>query len=500
MTSLKYKDTDGTWKVIPIVGPPGAGVPAGGAAGDILVKQSATDRDTGWRAPATQPWVLKAGDTMTGPLTINMPNHPQGLGLTIANPGAANEGGEILLAGAGSYGNVNLDNFQGVFRLLMPGAPGGVGFSVSAAGLGTFSGGAQINGGNVTTPNCFISTGGGESFRLYANGYMSFYNGGTRVGYFQANGNQIFLNAEISGSTIRIRGNNGLYLDNGINNYQLSESVIGTRVVCTNANGYIFGNYINMSADTGGDAPYLAGQNGDSYMRWYNSLNANKISWGSTGSQIQGTRVAGGSYWDQTFFANPSTSMAGYGWHPGGTAGSIRMQMNVATFHFNNVDASWYYDTIAKSFGVASSRRGKQQLTPLVSVLPEMPKLPVATMVRALRPVWWRTREDYTMREVPPCPDDVEPHDWHPDPATMPNHACRVEMCGHTPDDPCCWRVNWQRGQLGFVAEEVERVLPQLVQLDADMQPAAVDLGSLVGLAYAMLQELDTRLTALEAA
>src|SRR5262245_3136838 len=80
-------------------GSPGPGVAAGGTSGQVLAKNSATDYDTGWITPAgggnvssvgtptngqwaqwtsattiqgvataSTPWVLKAGDTMTGTL------------------------------------------------------------------------------------------------------------------------------------------------------------------------------------------------------------------------------------------------------------------------------------------------------------------------------------------------------------------------------------------------------------------------------------------------
>ncbi len=43
-------------------------------------------------------------------------------------------------------------------------------------------------------------------------------------------------------------------------------------IVTKDANGYIFGSYINMTADRNesGSPAYVAGQNGDNYMRWWN--------------------------------------------------------------------------------------------------------------------------------------------------------------------------------------------------------------------------------------
>ena len=214
------------------------------------------------------------------------------------------------------------------------------------------------------------------------------------------------------------------------------------------------------------------------------------------------SKWAGTLYYDQPFFNDAGASMAGHGWHPGGVAGCLRMPQNDPRYIFNNQDSGGYYNCIAGAWTTGCSETIKQDIVPLTNVFPMMPELPVATMVRALRPVWWRTKEELTMTEIPFAPEDWNPDDsWRPEPDTWSIHVCRNEgigNCGHTPDDPCHWRVNWLRGQLGFVVEEVEKVLPNLVELDKDMKPQTIDLGSLIGLAYAMLQELDTRLTLLE--
>jgi hypothetical protein len=49
-----------------------------------------------------------------------------------------------------------------------------------------------------------------------------------------------------------------------------SEAAAGSKLVIRDASGYIRGTYINMTADVSGAAPaYVAGQNGDNYLRWY---------------------------------------------------------------------------------------------------------------------------------------------------------------------------------------------------------------------------------------
>jgi hypothetical protein len=119
-----------------------------------------------------------------------------------------------------------------------------------------------------------------ESLRLQQSGsYVSFYNSGTRIGYLQGNTTGMILNAEnydANPQNLRLIGAQGVSIEGAVtfnstlNGYTMSESVIGSRVVLTNSSGYIFGNYINMTANVvTGFPPYLAGQSGDGYMRWY---------------------------------------------------------------------------------------------------------------------------------------------------------------------------------------------------------------------------------------
>ena len=52
----------------------------------------------------------------------------------------------------------------------------------------------------------------------------------------------------------------------------MSQTAAGNKLVQREGNGYILGNYINMTADRveSGAPAYVAGQNGDNYLRWYN--------------------------------------------------------------------------------------------------------------------------------------------------------------------------------------------------------------------------------------
>lgn len=561
--TVNFLRADGTWGV-----PSGGALPAGGVLGDILVKQSASAGDATWgtalpklnltstvrpdltttaaaliagamtdnhivlgadriqarsSALAGIPMFLNyfGGDVVIGGgahagLTIQARN-ATGRGLSIINlsPTATSEGGELELVGWSGNPNIQIDNFAGQLRVLMAGAYGSVGLTLSTTGA-------------LSVPSAFNFNQYGGGWFMQDSQWMRTSNGKSIFTGAGTVRSQSGFEAEKGGGNLWLWNPNDL--DTGV--YYWTDNDIGFLTAgggalrCT-SNGVISYRDHYMDAECysgvnrwfrvrgGGCGLYWQDYDGGWMMNESTTIRAYQNKHINTGGQIyagtsfqspgqiRSTKAGGSYYYDQGLYDDPGGTMAGYGWHPGGVAGSLRMQVNADNFHFNNIASDWYYNIIAKSFGVASSQRGKQDLVPLIDVLPALPLHPVATMVRGLHPKWWRTREEYTMREVPSCPDDVEPGDWRPTIDQMPNHVCRTEgvnACGHTPDDPCCWRVNWLRGQLGFVAEEVEQVLPQLVMLDADMKPAALDLGSLVGLAYAMLQELDTRLTAVEAA
>lgn len=86
-------------------------LPTGGAAGQALIKNSATDRDVKWGDVSSGSYVLKTGDTMTGALTV--PSY-----LTVQPQNNTNEGGEIILKGDPNHGlDAHLDVYEGTWRV-----------------------------------------------------------------------------------------------------------------------------------------------------------------------------------------------------------------------------------------------------------------------------------------------------------------------------------------------------------------------------------------------
>jgi hypothetical protein len=70
----------------------------------------------------------------------------------------------------------------------------------------------------------------------------------------------------------------------------------------TMSGGYVFGSYINMTADINGSAPaYVAGQNGDGYLRWYTKSSViPALNWAQLTTSAA---AAGGGAWTNCTFS-----------------------------------------------------------------------------------------------------------------------------------------------------------------------------------------------------
>jgi hypothetical protein len=79
-----------------------------------------------------------------------------------------------------------------------------------------------------------------------------------------------------------------------------------------------------------------------------------------------------------------------------------------------------------------------------------------------------------------------------------------VHMCGRncdgSPEEPCSFYANWARGELGFIAEEVGDVIPQVTSIDAETgENTAIDHLGLIAVLTKAVQELTDRVEQLEA-
>lgn len=294
-----------------------------------------------------------------------------------------------------------------------------------------------------------------------------------------------------------------LSIDPGtINGLTLSAGVIGNRIVCSDASGYIHGNYINMTADVGGGWPaYIAGRNaGDNYMRWFNRAGE------CAANRFSGLESA--YLWNYSALcANPGGGYAQCSFHPGGiavTATAVNGGGNTLYIRdsaFNALSGNLQ----AANFSSDSSRRWKKNINsyPLLPIGAAVPR--VSDIITRLRPVTFETTTPDT--EVPSTRrtkaleivnkmrsakgmDDYE----------VPIHDCAVHDCNGTEEKPCSRVLNREQMSYGFIAEEVYEVFPEVVVLDVDRLPAGIHINQLLAIAIAAIKELTERIRVLEGA
>ena len=88
---------------------------------------------------------------------------------------------------------------------------------------------------------------------------------------------------------------------------------------------------------------------------------------------------------------------------------------------------------------------------------------------------------------------NLEPFDYK-----MPEHDCSIHSCDGTSINLCIPKIQAERERIGFIAEEVYEVLPNAVPVDAANRPEAIDLGQMLAISIAAIQELTERVNHLE--
>jgi len=371
------------------------------------------------------------------------------------------------------------------------------------------------SGDTVSGPLSF--TGGGNSIAFGADAsYISFFNAGfvNRRGYLQGNTAGLILSSEAG--ILALSGAGGINLGGGrvdfggqaitgtsgvINGYTMSIATLANRIVCANSSGYIIGNYINMTADVVAGWPaYIAGQNGDNYLRWYNRAGT-----------LQSNRVEGlnnGGAWNVCGISStPAAGTAGVSMHPGGIAVVIAAVNGLGNSLYIR-DSAFNANTgnlFATSYNADSSKRWKKNINNW-----PMPSLGAASekaldVVARLRPVTFQS--NVIDVEVPPLRRAnahlrlnriraAQGRELY----NLPEHNCAEHDCRGSAENPCTRRIDNQKYRLGLIAEEVAEIMPSAVHLDIDLLPEAIDIGQLAILGLAAIKELTERVIFLEEA
>ena len=297
-------------------GPPGQGVPTGGTAGQILTKNTATNYDASWLAPAPSGITLPLGQTLTfapdSTYDIGNAADSRARDLNLGRNLNLAGGAQLKPAGTGSFslessgqyafaggkaggfldGNAYWDGAawqrwdttaaSSVVRT----DSSGLNLMTSAAGTGALSLTSRFSvdtSGNTSVAGTLSVTGAATlstltvSSTLTVNGSGTFAGGPYTNDWFRVNTNGYGIYNQACGYGISFDAGGPKQYPSGYTLWHSghftysSSSFGGNYMVQRDANGYIRTQYINMTADVQGGKPqYIAGMiNSDNYLRWW---------------------------------------------------------------------------------------------------------------------------------------------------------------------------------------------------------------------------------------
>jgi hypothetical protein len=194
----------------------------------------------------------------------------------------------------------------------------------------------------------------------------------------------------------------------------------------------------------------------------------------------------------QLITTNDSGYAARWGSSDSNTA-QLRPAAGVWYVRNHNDSAYW---TLAAVISNQSSKNEKQDIEPWTPAVPvsagSMANPSYTTIMGLLNQVevvqyrWDKQRYCIAKETHPENPD-------HDD-----SHVCGVD-CDCSPDDPCNYYKNWERGTIGFVAEDLGEVFPQATNIDLKTgENTAIDGLAVTAIVVKALQEIDSRLAVLE--
>jgi len=173
--------------------------------------------------------------------------------------------------------------------------------------------------------------------------------------------------------------------------------------------------------------------------------------------------------------------------HPGGFATQIRQAYNDGSPYFRNLNNTGYPQVFMDVTDM-SSLRYKESVRSLVDDRVRGTAQSSLNIVRQLRPIRYRVRKEQRLIKT-----------------DLTIHECSEDCIGpdapnYTPENTCPQYRSWERGTAGFVAEELDALLPEASMRNAQDQPEGVKTLAIVAVLTDALQELIQRVEQLEGA
>ena len=278
----------------------------------------------------------------------------------------------------------------------------------------------------------------------------------------------------------------------------------------------------NWLRPTGSTGLYFESRGGGWYMTdssWVRVYNSKHLY--TQGGKFEARHINTSNDWSNQSCIITSSTDHGYAarsYDGDSHTGQIRPASGAFYVRNHNDGAYWYINAIISN---QSSRRLKQDIEtwgvakPLSSAVNATYDTTATDIVKQLRPVTYRLKKHERLpRDIPNerrhealdrlnryrIDNDLEQYDGE-----EAIHECGRD-CDGTPEQPCVMYANWDRGTIGFIAEEVGEVIPEAT--DMEVRPRAHNQGentAIDGLALTAvltkaIQEIEARLSALESA
>lgn len=469
--------------------------------------------------------------------------------LTLLRQDTTDEGGQVGFEGAGTNPAWYIDVYQASMRWWN--ATGGVVASLSSAGTFTFAT-AAVTTVNATTVNATtvaatssvsapsisssgtltvnsstvdhiksLGAGAGyyfESRSGAASGYSVWYRSATTTYLYNSTTGTNLLSIDNSGylrpsSAIRLQGTNALNFETYGGDIWMQDTtwIRFNKSFYNGANTIANDGHLSIGYSGTTDGTYRARVNGN-FLANYIYSNGGITARGQLSTQRNGGTGGGNpttSNWNdaslliEAHYTNGGATTASLSFHPGAVAPQFRVGYGDGTIYVRDSGGSGA-SGMSGAFWSTSSQRYKQDINewPARSLSSAVPS--AVDTVRRLRPVSYRMSDD-ALKDVPVTKrraDALSRLNKYLEGKGLPEyklmHECSTETCGHTADSPCPRVVNHNRGEMGFIAEEIEEVLPEAVLLNSDFAPEALRVDAIVAVTVAALKELVDRVELLE--
>jgi hypothetical protein len=433
--------------------------------------------------------VLKAGDTMTGALTIpngTLTGHAVNKGQMDTADAALNtalttaDGLRVLKAGDTMTGNLTIPTGtavgHAVTKAQMDTADG---LRVAKTG-DTMSGSLSVTGA-ISATTTITATGNITGNQIHANDW--FRSNGNNGWYSTTHGGGIYMT---DSTWVRVYNGKAFLVPN---------TIAGSYLTVNNSeSNSLFGNTWRHAINDGANGVGAAlGVYGQAHFRRPNSATGTSTGWSTRGLILS----------SQTGQVDDSAGLALWvdniapilGAHSGTGEKFQCLNNSVST-----AGGGPYVPILASAFTTASSLRFKMDVTRPEDdeLLGKVKQVSGIKFRRLGRPPMMHPNARFQEVDTAWQAKGHSPLTRQPKHMEPGEHDCAVADCIGTADDPCCIILN-DTDRYGLAAEDLYEIIPEVVELGVDRLPLGYDVDQVAALALTTVGALTRKVEALEA-